>query len=110
MTEAEWLACAEPDEMLVLLNEKANSRKLRLCCCGFVRRVWHQLMRVEESRRAVEIAEEFADGQCSEQDLSSAMMKADRAMEIAFNFKEKRAFGAAVWCAQVEIDALGLTR
>ena len=30
MTEAEWLACADPDVLLSALREQASDRKLRL--------------------------------------------------------------------------------
>jgi hypothetical protein len=43
MTEAEWLACAEPWPMLEVLRDKASERKLRLFGCACCRRIWHLL-------------------------------------------------------------------
>jgi hypothetical protein len=62
MTEAEWLAANEPTPMLEFLREKASNRKLRLfaCACCRLPTVWPLLMD-NRSRRAVEIAESFAD-------------------------------------------------
>lgn len=36
MTEAEWLACTDPQEMLDLLKGRASERSLRLFACGML--------------------------------------------------------------------------
>ncbi len=43
MTEAEWLACADPDPMLKFRRGKVSERKLRLFAVGCCRRVIHLL-------------------------------------------------------------------
>jgi hypothetical protein len=61
VTEAEWLASTDPEPMLELLRGKATGRKLRLFACACCRRIWH-LLAHEESRRAVQTAELYAEG------------------------------------------------
>src|SRR5829696_4389915 len=68
MTEAEWLACAAPSLMLRHVRRvdnaarsKVGRRKLRLFGCACCRRVW-DVLTPERSRRAVVVAELFAEG------------------------------------------------
>jgi hypothetical protein len=71
MTEAEWLACADPRPMLGHLRGRVSPRKLRLLTCACCRRVW-DLLADERSRRAVEVAERFADGTADAEELRDA--------------------------------------
>ena len=68
MTEAEWLACSDPEKMLEFLRTKMTNRKLRLLACACVRRVW---VRSGEPTTpvGVEVSERFSDGAASEKDL-----------------------------------------
>jgi hypothetical protein len=63
MTDAEWLACQEPQLMLLALRAsgRASDRKLRLFMVACCRCVW-DLMRIEQWREAVEMAEQYAEG------------------------------------------------
>src|SRR5262245_55366774 len=70
MTEAEWLACADPLVMLPLLRE-AGERKLRLLTCACLRRLWH-LLPDGPCRQAVEVGEAWADGLAGRPDLDAA--------------------------------------
>jgi hypothetical protein len=65
MTEAEWLMSKESRELLYHLRGRVSDRKLRLVACACCRLLWSRLSR--SSRRAVEVAEQLADGPVSEQ-------------------------------------------
>jgi hypothetical protein len=71
MTEAEWLASARAGPMLRLVGKKAHTRKLRLFACACARRVWRRISQ-KVARRAVEVAEQFADGLATAEELSAA--------------------------------------
>jgi hypothetical protein len=61
MTEAEWLACTDPDKMLALLRGKASDRKLRYFLAACARRVLPDSAD-EAMLEAVAVAERFAEG------------------------------------------------
>jgi hypothetical protein len=63
VTESDWASCAEPQKMLDFVREggRASDRKLRLFACACFRRVAH-LLADEALRRAVDVAEGFAEG------------------------------------------------
>jgi hypothetical protein len=85
MTSQEWQASDSPDRMLRHLAELDAGvahdpgrprrhlaiRKLRLLACAYCRHVWH-LLTDERARRAVEVAERFADGEATEVELEQA--------------------------------------
>jgi hypothetical protein len=71
MTDAEWLACADPTPMLEFLRGKASDRKLRLFACGCCRRVWG-LIRDERFRNALRAAELFADSMVTQEEMLEA--------------------------------------
>lgn len=65
MTETDWLGATDPAPVLDFLHDRASERKLRLFLVACARLVWHRLP-PGELREAVEVAEQFADGQVSE--------------------------------------------
>jgi hypothetical protein len=71
MTEAEWLECADPQKMLEFLRGKASERRLRLLACACCIHIWH-LLTDARSRKAIEVAEQCADGWASPQALLEA--------------------------------------
>lgn len=78
MTESDWLCCDDPGRMLEYLGPAANARKLRLYLCACCRRLRH-LLRDERSRRALEAAERYAEGDSGRDELSIARTAAEQA-------------------------------
>jgi hypothetical protein len=75
MTEAEWLACTDPEKMLAFLKGKASDRKLRLFACSCLRWDWGRLEDAR-SRKAVEVSERYADGLAGQEELAVARRRA----------------------------------
>lgn len=67
MTESEWLVCTDLDALLIHLRAGVSDRRLRLFACACCRRVLPLLDDEEhdDHRRAVEVAERYADGRAS---------------------------------------------
>jgi hypothetical protein len=68
MTEAEWLACTDPVQMLERVAGKISDRKLRLFAVACCREVWDLIELMErhdigDGSVAVRLGEQFADGQ-----------------------------------------------
>lgn len=77
MTEAEWLACVHPEEMLDLLRSKTSERKLRLFAVACYRQnPWAS--EHETCRNATEVAERFADGKAKPDELAQSLRMAVR--------------------------------
>jgi hypothetical protein len=72
MTEADWLACTDPQKMLEFLRDsgKLSERKARLFACSCCRRVWCLLDQVGTA--SVVVAERYADGEISAEELQKA--------------------------------------
>jgi hypothetical protein len=104
MTEADWLCSTDPQAMLAFLQEtgRTGDRKFRLFASACCRRIWHLLADetdlghgdgsadLKRCRDAVALAERFADGQATDQDLAAmtvyprpALYAKDAAMEAA---------------------------
>jgi hypothetical protein len=81
MTDADWLSCGNPDEMLDYLDGKISERKLRLFVCACCRRLWH-LLTMPACRQAVEVAEQFADGLASLEECKAAAAEAQHKMPL----------------------------
>jgi hypothetical protein len=71
MTKEEWLTNKYQSELLNLVRDKASERKLRLFACAVTRREWQWLIR-KRNRTAVEVAERFADGLATREELKKA--------------------------------------
>ncbi|QEL17583.1 hypothetical protein [Limnoglobus roseus] len=100
MTEAEWLAVAEPRKMLEYLIGRVSVRKQRLFACACCRRIWH-LLADPRSRHAVETAERFVDGDVTTGEIEAAMTAADDAADDAHGPGSEAAEAAADVIADV---------
>lgn len=81
MTEAEWLACADPQKMLEFFSRRrrksavANERKLTLFACACCRRIWH-FIPTDPCRDAVDVAERYVDELATEMERHAAWSSA----------------------------------
>jgi hypothetical protein len=69
MTEAEWLACGDAYELFKHTEPSASARKTRLLGCACVRWAW-EWGHNETVPEAVQVAEAFADGLTSKENMS----------------------------------------
>ena len=76
MNELDWLAGADPLAMLDYLGEQVTERKLRLFACACVRRFWADL-RWPIPREAVAMAERFAEGTATIEEVETMRAQAD---------------------------------
>jgi hypothetical protein len=68
MTETQWFACTNSGPMLKSLRGKVSERKLRLFACACCRRIL-DLISGPQYKELIEIAEQYAEGSSSLQDL-----------------------------------------
>jgi hypothetical protein len=71
MTEREWLMGNDVPELFEVVRQNGSPRKIRLLGCACVRWAWEWGLD-EEAPEAVRVAEAFADGLASEDDLLRA--------------------------------------
>jgi hypothetical protein len=104
MTEAEWLACTDPQSLLWFLGDRAGARKLRLFAVACSNRLSDFNDHPDDVIRALDIAELFADGLVSEEELAEAQSRALSSLADYTNWHE--ASSAAVACAtSLRVDA-----
>ncbi len=95
MTEAEWLACTEPEKMLRFIWQKATNRKLRLFQCAWCRRMPYPLTD-PRSLTAVDTGERYAEGLVHEEERQAAWEAAWLVVENAVADQQwEQAAGAA---------------
>ena len=85
MTEEEWQECEEPTLMLNFVRRKtrkvATERKLRLFAVACVRRV-EATIAWEDGRKAIEVAERYADQKASKEELRASQKAAIRGTRV----------------------------
>jgi hypothetical protein len=81
MTEAEWLSCRRPEDLLWVFQQKGRARKARLFAVACCRRI-PRLLSEDTWQRTVEVAERYADGLADRYDLRQAHRLAAQAYRI----------------------------
>jgi hypothetical protein len=76
ITEAEWLAGQAPHVLLRTVTGRGRSRRLRLCAVACCRLVAH-LLPDDRCRRAIDVAEEYADRRATKEQLRLASDETD---------------------------------
>jgi hypothetical protein len=71
VTEEEWLTLSDPLKLLAYLHGWRRQRRWRLFACACCRRIW-SAVHDPRSRNAVEVAERYADGLASVDELATA--------------------------------------
>src|ERR1019366_3851151 len=104
MTEQEWLTCDDPTPMLEFLRGKATDRKLRLFAVACCRRVGN-LLYDKYSRKALTIAERYAEAKVSADKLGFAWGDARRAAQVAHRSKRETAEASAMWAVSMLCEA-----
>lgn len=115
MREREWHRCKQPGKMLHLLvphqgRPKTTERKLWLFGCHCVRRIWDRVTD-ERSRVGVEMAERYADGQATFEELNAAWQASGRAWREVFDSGDEtatRIAAAAAWAAFSQVEKCGI--
>jgi hypothetical protein len=79
MTEAQWLACADPGRLLGEVGANLSQRKLVLFGAAIVRR-HPDLLALHGARDLLDVAERFAEGQLSEDELLVDLTRLSRAL------------------------------
>jgi hypothetical protein len=76
MTEADWLACSDPQTMLDFLRGKASDRKLRLFACAAFRRGGVGLV-LPADHEACALVERWADGAATASEAAGLLARLD---------------------------------
>jgi hypothetical protein len=100
VTEAEWMACADPEPMLKSLTDRRSDRKLRLFAVACCRRITHLLSR-PEFIRTIEIAELFADKEATANECEIASLSVYDFCQSVAPAERNNIDLAVVWASMV---------
>ncbi len=91
MNETDWANCADPNAMYDFLREleEFSERKERLLDCACVRRIWH-LLSDPVGQEAVVVAERFADGLATKEELCQANAMAPPTCQLHGTLSDKK--------------------
>src|SRR4051812_45558743 len=106
MNEADWDSCTDPQAMLTFLRNRGllTERKARLFAVACCRRIWH-LLADEKSRRAVEVGEQYADGQLTDAEVDDARENSSDAGGAAHRAASSAGWSASSWTANAAANA-----
>jgi hypothetical protein len=95
-----WDNCKKSDWMIWIINKMdwSNDKDLRLMAVGFARKVQH-LMKDERSLIALDVAERYANGEATNEELDAARAAASAAARDAARAAACAAARAAAWDA-----------
>jgi hypothetical protein len=110
MTESKWLSCTDPGPMLEFLQYKTSRRKFRLFAVACCRVYWHLYRgkRMRAAREAVEVAESYADGRSTEEEMIAAAERVGRRLDTR-DGDAARAIELACAASQTSDDAVGFS-
>lgn len=74
-TVEEWFAETDPELLIAALKNRSDDHRLRRLACSFAREAW-QWLTDERSRHAVIVAERFALGEATQDELAAAEREA----------------------------------
>lgn len=101
MTEGEWSCCSEPSAMLNFLpaSNPGSQRKFRLFAVACCRRIW-PLLTLKASQNMVEVAERYAEGLVTIQELDYAHKGLSKECSFQTWSKAVNPVMAAVWATR----------
>ena len=101
--EEAWDKCENPSWLIWIATRSGvfDDRTLRLFACWCARQVWH-LLTDQRSRNAVVVAERYADGKVTSEELSAAESAAGAAARDAAGAAARAAAGDAAWAAAMD--------
>ncbi len=71
VTEGEWTATVDAEQLVAALPSESSNRKLRLFGVGCCRRIW-PMLKDSRSRQAIDVVERYADGGATDGELEEA--------------------------------------